>query len=415
MYLLMLWLGKLIQKTTRLFHNNGSALPGYFIERLYPAFIEKSLKKLPDGVIVISGTNGKTTTTKVVSETLQKLGVRVITNSSGSNMTRGLISTVVRHSRLFGRLPFDVAVLEVDEAYAAVLAKKVPIRAALVLNVMRDQLDRFGEIDITAQYLGLLTKAVERFVVLNADDKRVAKLPTKSSVQKVYFGATETLRKDLKNDDEWHGQVQKSATQADIVLESSNGYEIGIKGHRSTVTKLEGVHNHLNFLAAFGLLTSLKPEVNQNDLIDVMSTTGPAFGRGERIKVGDSTIDIQLVKNPSSFTQTVGAVRLENYKTVTISINDAYADGRDVSWLWDANVDKFKNLGQLFTAGSRRYDIAVRLKYADIKTHEVFSSESEMINKLAKDSGVHVIFCTYTAMMSLRKALVRSGHAKRVS
>ncbi len=411
----MLSLGKLIQKTTRLFHNSGSALPGYVIERFYPAFTQKALKKLPDGVIVISGTNGKTTTTKIVSETLHKLGERVMTNRSGSNMTRGLISTVVKQSKLSGRLPYDVAVLEVDEAYAAVLSKKVPIRAALVLNVMRDQLDRFGEIDTTAKYLGVLTNAVSGVVVLNADDQRVAKLPTKSSTKKIYFGATESLRERLKNDDEWGAQSQKSATKADATLALSDGFELKISGQKSSVTKLEGVHNHLNFVAAYCLLTSLKPDIKQQELIDVMSTTAPAFGRGERVKIGDSVFDILLVKNPSSFTQTVRAANLETYKTVTISVNDAYADGRDVSWLWDAEVDKFKDASKLFTAGSRRYDMAVRLKYAGIKTEGIFASESEMINKLAKKSGVHAIFCTYTSMMSLRRELVRHGHAEQVA
>lgn len=415
MYLLLLWLGKLIQKATRLFHNSGAALPGKVIERLMPTFLEKALLKLPYGVIVISGTNGKTTTTKIVAETLQKLGEHVLTNTSGSNMTRGLISTVIRQSKLFGHLPFNVAVLEVDEAYAAVLAKKVPIRAALVLNVMRDQLDRFGEIDTTANYLSVLTRAVKQVVVLNADDQRVAKLPTKSSAKVVFFGASESIRERLKNDDELQGHHQKLVANADFQLVSSDGKKIGISGQDIVATKLEGVHNHLNFVAAFSLLTSLKLDNTSKELIDVMLTTHPAFGRGERVKVGVAEFDILLVKNPSSFTQTVRATQLDTYKTVTIAINDAYADSRDVSWIWDAEVDKFKDAEQLFTAGTRGYDMAVRLKYADIKTQGVFSSESEMIAKLAKTAGDHAIFCTYTAMMSLRKELVRLGHAERIS
>lgn len=415
MYLLLLWLGKFIQKATRLFHNSGAALPGKVIERLMPTFLEKALLKLPDGVIVISGTNGKTTTTKIVAETLQKLGEKVMTNTSGSNMTRGLISTVVRHSKSFGRLPFDVAVLEVDEAYAAVLAKKVPIRAALVLNVMRDQLDRFGEIDTTAQYLGRLAQATKQVVVLNADDPRVAKLTTKSTAHKVYFGASESLRGKLKSDDDWHGHVKKQSTKADLELTVSEGFNIGISGLKNVTTQFEGIHNHLNFVAALCLLTSLKPDFTQTELIDVMSEAVPAFGRGERVKIGDSTFDILLVKNPSSFTQTIRATRLNTYKTVTISVNDAYADGRDVSWLWDAEVGELKRAAEIFTAGTRGQDMAVRLKYADIKTRGIFSSESEMIAKLAKITGDHAIFCTYTAMMSLRKELVRLGHAERIS
>jgi UDP-N-acetylmuramyl tripeptide synthase len=415
MYLLLLWSGKLIQKTSRLFHNSGAALPGLFIERLYPKFLEKALNKLPEGAVVISGTNGKTTTTKIVAETLASLGQRVMTNSSGSNMTRGLISTVVSKSKIFGRLPFDIAVLEVDVAYASVLSKKVPIKSTLVLNVMRDQLDRFGEIDITARYLSNLTKAATGVVVLNADDTRVAKLPTNKSAKKVYFGIAADLKNRLKSDDEWHSQAQKSFTKADVILESSYGFNIGIGDHKRTVSQLEGVHNHLNFVAAFCLLSSLLPDNDQSELIDVMSKVKPAFGRGERVKIGDSVFDIQLIKNPSSFTQTVRAANLDNYKTVTVSINDAYADGRDVSWLWDAEVDDFRKAKILYTAGTRAEDMAVRLKYADINNNQIFTTEAEMISALKARPGVHAIFCTYTAMMSIRKELVRLGHAERIS
>lgn len=415
MYLLLLWAGKLIQKVSRLFHNSGAALPGLFIERFMPRFLEKALKKLPEGVVVISGTNGKTTTTKIVAETLEKLGQRVMTNSSGSNMTRGLISTVVSKSKVFGRLPYDVAILEVDEAYASILAQKVPISAALVLNVMRDQLDRFGEIDTTAQYLSKLTKAAKNVVVLNADDERVSKLPTRDSIKKIYFGASSQLRDRLKNDDQWNGRLQSSSTKADIILESSYELNIGIGGHKRVSSQLEGIHNHLNFTAAFCLLATLRPDIDQSELISVMAKVKPAFGRGERVKVGASVFDIQLIKNPSSFTQTVHAANLESYKTVTVSINDAYADGRDVSWLWDAEMDDFMKAKLLYAAGTRAHDMAVRLKYADIKISQIFSSEQEMIKHLKNMPGLHAIFCTYTSMMSLRKELVRLGHAERIS
>ena len=415
MYLLLLWSGKLIQKASRLFHNNGAALPGLFIERLYPKFLEKALNKLPEGVVVISGTNGKTTTTKIVSETLICLGHRVMTNSSGSNMTRGLISTVVSKSKIFGRLPFDIAILEVDEAYASILAKRVPINSALVLNIMRDQLDRFGEIDTTARYLSNLTKAATNAVILNANDERVANLPTKNSAKKVYFGTSAQLKDRLRSDDEWHGRSQKTTIDAEIILESSDKYSIGIKGYTKMESQLEGIHNHLNFAAAFCLLRHLKPSIDQSELLGAMSKVKPAFGRGERVKIGSSTFDIQLIKNPSSFTQTVRAANLISYDTVTVSINDAYADGRDVSWLWDAEVDDFNKAKKLFTAGARAEDMAVRLKYADIKTSRIFYTEAEMIQSLKTKPGVHAIFCTYTAMMSLRKELVRLGHAERVS
>lgn len=415
MYLPLLWLGKVIHRTSRLFHNSGAALPGYVIERLSPRFLEKALKRLPDGVVVISGTNGKTTTTKIVADTLHALGEKVMTNRTGSNMTRGLISMIVSRSTLSGQLPFDVAVLEVDEAYAAVLAKKVPIRGALVLNIMRDQLDRFGEIDTTAKMLGELTRASNSIVILNGNDRRVRNLPVKNGVEVHLFVVNHTTDKLLKTDDEWHGKKHTSQVAVDgqFVLEESENRELIINNNK-VLTHFEGAHNHLNFTAAFGLLSLLKPKTSSSEILTLMSRVKPAFGRGERIKVGKSTFDILLVKNPSSFVQTVKGNKLEDYATSTVIINDAYADSRDVSWLWDVEVDDFKRSKKVYTGGTRGYDMAVRLKYADVSVKEVLGKEKDIIKVLSSIPGVHAVFCTYTAMLTLRKELVRLGHTEQV-
>ncbi len=418
MYLLSLLAGKVIQKISRLFHNSGAALPGYVIERIYPRFLERALSKLSEGVVVISGTNGKTTTTKLVADTLEDLGERVMTNKTGSNMTRGLISTVVSKSNWRGKLPYDIAVLELDEAYAAVLADKVPIRAALILNIMRDQLDRFGEIDTTAQYLDRVTAAAHEVVVLNGDDPRVSKLTTRSHVDPDFFVVDKTISKFLKNDDEWHGgSLSKPAnkhTNSDFELLSSEGNRLTVKGHAPIETKLEGIHNHLNFTAAFALLSRLKPEISADELLSRLASVGPAFGRGERIKVGSSIFDIMLVKNPSSFIQTIRSSSPEKYKDVTVVINDAYADSRDVSWLWDVSVEDLRAAKRIYTGGSRGYDIANRLKYDEISTAKVLGDEKQIVTKLSSKPGVHGIYCTYTAMLGLRKDLVRRGHAEQV-
>ena len=146
-------LGKAVQKVTRLKGNGGSALPGLVIERTNKNFIKQVLGKLPHGVVVISGTNGKTTTTKIVSELLEKQGLKVFTNKSGSNFVRGVISAILANIKITGKFDFDIAVLELDEAHAVKFAEQVPIDYALFLNVQRDQLDRFGEIDHTAELL----------------------------------------------------------------------------------------------------------------------------------------------------------------------------------------------------------------------------------------------------------------------
>ena len=151
-------IGKAVRAASRLAHGGGSAFPGKIVERIDPQFLARTLQQLPLGVVLVSGTNGKTTTTRMVASMLESLGLKVFTNPTGSNFTRGVVSSLLAEVSLGGKLDADIAVLELDEAYAVHFVKQVQPDYCLLLNVMRDQLDRFGEIDNTAR---LLSKAAE--------------------------------------------------------------------------------------------------------------------------------------------------------------------------------------------------------------------------------------------------------------
>ena len=195
---LSILLGKSVQKVTRLRGNGGSALPGLVIERTNPKFVRNILSKLPYGVVVVSGTNGKTTTTKIVTELLEAEGLKVFTNKTGSNFVRGVISAILKNIKLSGKFDYDIAVLELDEAHAVKFCEVVPINYALLLNVQRDQLDRFGEIDHTAELLQKVAENAQKAVVLNREDPRVGKIKAK---HKVFFGLADTLLKKFPSDD----------------------------------------------------------------------------------------------------------------------------------------------------------------------------------------------------------------------
>src|SRR5215467_9366403 len=167
------WLGKLVLAMLRLIGRRGNALPGLVVEKVFPGYLPRAITELSQGVVVVTGTNGKTTTTKMVATILGQQ-YRVLTNDTGSNFVRGAITATVEHATWSGRLPFDVAVFELDEAWAVRFVGVVPPRRALLLNVMRDQLDRFGEIDTTAQLLAKVAAATTGDVVLNRDDERIA-------------------------------------------------------------------------------------------------------------------------------------------------------------------------------------------------------------------------------------------------
>src|ERR1700761_7651627 len=147
-------------------------MPGLVVETLVPGYLGTMLKQLPDGVIIITGTNGKTTTTKMVVEVLRANGKRVLTNPTGSNLTRGIISSVSQQAKRTGKLPFDIAVFELDEAYARQFTDVVRPRYVLGLNASRDQLDRFGEVDTVAKLISETMLSAAHGIITNADDKR---------------------------------------------------------------------------------------------------------------------------------------------------------------------------------------------------------------------------------------------------
>ena len=175
MDLLAVWLGKTHPAALRLIGRRGNALPGLVVEKVFPGYLPRAMARLPQGVVVVTGTNGKTTTTKMVATILGER-YRVLTNDTGSNFVRGAITATVEHASWRGRLPYDVAVFELDEAWAVRFVAAVAPRRTLLLNVMRDQLDRFGEIDTTAALLGKVAAATTGHVVLNRDDERIAAL-----------------------------------------------------------------------------------------------------------------------------------------------------------------------------------------------------------------------------------------------
>ncbi|KFI50723.1 glutamate ligase, partial [Bifidobacterium biavatii DSM 23969] len=198
-------IGKLVRAAARVTKHGGSAFPGKIVEQIDPGFLARTLAQLPLGVVLVSGTNGKTTTTRMVASMLSDLGLRVFTNPTGSNFTRGVVSALLQTVSLGGRLDADIAVLELDEAYAVHFVRQVRPRYALLLNVMRDQLDRFGEIDNTARLLGHVAAATTGTVVLNREDPRIARLAElvhQPGASVRYFGLGDDLRSFFPSDDD---------------------------------------------------------------------------------------------------------------------------------------------------------------------------------------------------------------------
>ena len=414
-------IGKLVKQVARL-RGSGSALPGLVVERMDRGYLRRTLEPLPGGVVLVSGTNGKTTTTKMVVQLLREQGLKVFTNRTGSNFVRGVLASLLTEVDAAGNLDADIAVLELDEAHAVHFVARVRPRACLLLNVMRDQLDRFGEIDYTASLLHSIAQATSDVVVLNGDDPRLAAPAFLEGVSArvVSFGAGEHLRSLFLSDDDLRtGTVSpRQAGQAPgprVTLESIDGQRatVRVDGVSHEVDfAIPGVHNLLNACAALGVVLEVLGE--DADLPGLLTTLGnvqAAFGRGEVLTLDGRPVQLSLVKNPAGFRMGLlsAASQAQDGEVVVVAINDEYADGRDMSWLWDVDFSALRAGGVAVVTGVRAWDMALRLRYDEVEVAKVepdLRRAVALMRRVAADTDRPMrIFTTYTAMLALRSIL----------
>lgn len=407
--------------------SGGTALPGLVMEKTDPGFLARVLSALPRGVVVVSGTNGKTTTTKMVVQLLQSQGLRVVTNRTGSNFVRGVLASLLTEVDRTGRLDADIAVFELDEAHAVRFIQRVRPRATLLLNVMRDQLDRFGEVDYTASLLHHLAQATSDVVVVNGDDPRLSSPEFLSSLtaQTACFAIGEAVRSTFLSDDDLHAHPRDRATaqapstldagSVSVRLDDIRGHEVTlcVRGvTRQVHLSIPGIHNQLNACAALALaLEILGPTADVDGLLDELSRVEAAFGRGEVLMLDGREVELALVKNPAGFRMSLltAAQDSRSAETIMVAINDEYADGRDMSWLWDVEFASLQASGVAVVSGVRAWDMALRLHYDDVAVETVepdLSAALDAVWAASAHTGQRVrIFASYTAMLALRQRL----------
>jgi UDP-N-acetylmuramyl tripeptide synthase len=389
--------------------SGGQAFPGLVVETLIPGYLAAMLRQLPAGVTIITGTNGKTTTTKMVVEVLRAQGLRVLTNPTGSNLTRGIISSITAQASFTGSLPFDLAVFELDEAYAIQFTAAIKPAWVLALNASRDQLDRFGEVDAVARLIAETMQAARTGVIVNADDKRLSAAAANLKTSVRYFGVAEKLLKFFPRDDEivsvdGHASLPQStnlplAVELLDFKEASATYKVG-KEKLAAALQVTGQHNFQNAAGALALLQALLPDAKVSELLAQLSHVQPAFGRGQAFTLKNgSTLQLNLVKNPASFRQGLASYVQKDTQTM-IAINDNLADSRDMSWLWDID---FRSLGDsiALTSGTRAADMALRLQYDDITVNQVEPNLEKALQHFCAAPEDKIIFASYTAMLRL--------------
>jgi UDP-N-acetylmuramyl tripeptide synthase len=422
----------------------GGALPGLLAEKLDPKLASRLSAQLSHGVILVTGTNGKTTTTKLIAAELEAHGERVLTNRSGSNLRRGVISSLIDASNLSGEIDATIGLFEVDEAWLRFVAADLQPDKIVVLNLFRDQLDRYGELDTLAGLIGDGIASTKAKIYLNADDPLVASLSKYAARSDLvnYFGveglpAKSTRRQvtpvdsdrcpvcktelvfsrifyshighySCPNGDFSRPQPEVSLTHVNESSDESSDFTAAITGKRYDFQlQLPGSYNLYNALAAIAV--GYGHGIAIADLQTSINTTEAAFGRVERITIGNKTLLLLLIKNPAGFTQVLETFLSSKMKAnILIIINDNLADGRDVSWLWDVPLEILSSTQpNIISSGIRATELTLRLKYAGIDSRSIedLSSSLNALLDEIPDGSMGYILPTYTAMIAIRQEL----------
>jgi UDP-N-acetylmuramyl tripeptide synthase len=442
------WAGKATGVISRLSgRGGGTTLPGDVARAIDPDVLRKLSRDLKQGAVLITGTNGKTTTSRLLSWLLEGAGQKVVANRAGANLIFGATAAALEGARANGRLAADWGVFEIDEASLARAVDEIQPRAVVVLNLFRDQLDRYGELETIAKRIeGALGQLPEQSsAMLNADDPRVAEIGINLSRRPLWFGLDDesVAQRELPhaadartcprcgssllfdavyvghdgvyrcpNGDFARPAPDLAATH--IELHGFDSLALGVGGVRLELP-LGGLYNCYNVLAAYaaGVTIGLEPIY----IAERMRGFSAAFGRQERVDFGGRNLNLVLSKNPAGFNETLRtAVDMAGGEYFLIGLNDRRADGTDVSWIWDVDFERLRDRAKVVVpAGNRAYDLAVRLKYAGVPAEAPETDPRRAIDALVKAtpplSTVHML-CTYTAMLDLRAELVRRGGAR---
>ncbi len=436
--------GKTISTIIKLKGGGATAAPGYYALKVDPNLIPKLTKNL-DQNIVVSGTNGKTTTSRLISDILSQ-NHKIIHNRQGSNLTRGIASTLLKNYPL---KQGAVGLWEVDEATLADAISATNPQIIVLLNLFRDQLDRYGEVNtLHSKWQKIVsTLPKETTLILNADDPGITYLAKFAKCKVIFFGI-EDKKIDLPQvaavadtkycpncSEKLIFKVQYSshlghyqcpscsfsrpkpqiyASNLDFEPDFSTKLQISI--HKRTLSasyQLPGLFNVYNVLAAVSVANSF--DLEDDNLTSPISNFSGAFGRFQKINIQNKQILIFLVKNPTGANEVLRTLATKNNLTILAILNDNFADGRDVSWIWDTNweilVDKVKSVN---IAGTRGWDLANRVKYAGFKLDknsvytDIYYSLQKSLDNLSNNNTL-IVLPTYTALLKIQQSLNKMG------
>lgn len=432
----------------RLGRGGGTSLPGKLLVRLQPGAIGSLAAGLPDGTLVLSATNGKTTTVRLLTDCIRADGRRLVTNPSGANLASGVATALLD----MNGAATDIGVFEVDEAALPDVAAQLNPRIVILMNLFRDQLDRYGELEELARRWQLMIAGLPpgTRVLLNADDPAVAALGA-ATPNAHYFGiadpspglpglphAADSKRcrscgTPLGYEVVYLGHLghwscpqcgvrrpEPEVAARSVMLRGLDGFDIVVdtpQGPVSTSISLPGLHNAYNATAAIAAACAL--EIPPATIGRALAQTRAAFGRAERVTLDGHELVLLLVKNPAGANETIRTLQLDSEPLdVVLALNDRTADGRDVSWIWDMDIEALlPRIRNATVTGDRAHDMALRLRYGGLDP-----ARMSVVPRVDDAVGRAVAACpagrpvyllpTYTAMLELRRGLVRRGAAE---
>lgn len=431
-------LARLTYLAIKLLHrSSGTSFVGMMTLKVCPDFLAHCRKYIKNNAITISGTNGKTTTSGLVAHIFEENQNSIIHNVKGANMLTGIANVFALNIKPFKR--FDYAVIESDEAYLTKLYDYFKADYLLVTNLFRDQLDRYGELSTTASFIqNAIDKNKELKLILNADDPLVTNFGKGKNA--IYYGFEEVefcseihnttsntptevfnciCGKPLQYNKQFFAQEghyycakcgfkRPEPNYKGYVKIYSDYSELKIRHNDKDFEfkiNLVGLYNAYNVLGA--VACAMENEIDYQTIKKAVSTYKSIFGRAERRIINGHKTLIQLIKNPTGASEVLKTVDLSS--NIVIAINDNYADGRDISWLWDSDFEQLKNAQKLvITSGIRAKDMATRLKYAGIPQEKIIVEEDikSAIALAAKSDNIEeriTILPSYTALLKISK------------
>jgi UDP-N-acetylmuramyl tripeptide synthase len=451
-------------RLSRISHRGGgTSLPGKLLLRMAPDAVARLGSQLERGSVVVSATNGKTTTAGMIASVLARAGITVAHNRAGANMPGGVATALLAKTRR-GRISgAELGLFEVDEAWVQTLVRDLHPHTLVLANLFRDQLDRYGELERLADGWATLAQEPDRprTLILNADDPLVADVgrsPAGEPLEGVlYFGVEDRAHAlpELEHAfDAKHcrrcgtayrysvtylghlgdyacpgcGNARPRPTVAatSVELRGMSGARVEIAtpaGPIRLALPLPGLYNVYNALAASACCLSLG--LSLDDIQSGLESFAAAFGRAERIEVGSRPLSILLIKNPVGANEVFRTLKAEAGMGVNgdgeldllIALNDRIADGRDVSWIWDADFELLsRSVRRVVCSGTRAPELALRLKYAGVPDRrlEVVDSLERALDHALPGDGARPLYVlpTYTALIELRELLAARGHAR---